>query len=250
MKVQEVNTPKGTRYIVLDNNYKVIEPVKEYLKFLDNLDKAQNTLKNYAQNLKIFYEFLEEENLLLEDIVKKDFHHKGPLHYLSNFIVWLQYPNRYKGIFMIDGEEQARTNKTVNHIMTTVLNYLDYLSKNGNLNKVDVYKELRNIPKFKPFLYEMKAKKMTQNSSLLKLKETKPKLKYITREDYNLLYNATNSRRDKIIAGLMFEAGLRISEVIGLHIEDLELWDNKINIVDRRDNPNGATVKNKSEGSI
>ena len=53
MKVQEINTPKGERYIVLDNNFKVIKEVKEYLKFLDNLDKAQNTLKNYAQKQKI-----------------------------------------------------------------------------------------------------------------------------------------------------------------------------------------------------
>ena len=142
MKVQEVNTPKGVRYIVLDNDYKVIEPIKEYLKFLDNLDKAQNTLKNYAQNLKIFYEFLDEENLVLEDIVLKDETHKGPLQTLSNFIVWLQYPKRYKGIIEINGEEQLRSNKTVNHIMTTVLGYLDYLSKNVNLEKIDVYKEL------------------------------------------------------------------------------------------------------------
>ena len=250
MKVQEINTPKGERYIVLDNNYKVIPEIKEYLKFLDILDKAQNTLKNYAQNLKIFYEFLDEEKMDVEDIVKKDDKHPGPLQTLSNFIVWLQYPQRYKGIVVINGETQLRSNKTVNHIMTTVLGYLDYLAKNGNIERVDVYKELRALPKFKGFLYEMKAKKMTQNSSLLKLKETKHKIKYITRDDYNLLYEATNSRRDKVIAALMFEGGLRISEVIGLHIEDLELWDNKINIVDRRDNSNGATVKNKSEGSI
>ena len=250
MKVQEINTPKGERYIVLDNNYKVIPEIKEYLKFLDNLDKAQNTLKNYAQNLKIFYEFLDEEKMNVEDIVKKDDKHPGPLQTLSNFIVWLQYPQRYKGIVVINGETQLRSNKTVNHIMTTVLGYLDYLAKNGNIDKVDVYKELRALPKFKSFLHEMKAKKMTQNSSLLKLKESKSTLKYILRDDYNELYKNTNSRRDKIIAALMFEGGLRISEVIGLHIEDLELWDNKINIVDRRDNSNGATVKNKSEGSI
>ena len=31
--------------------------------------------------------------------------------------------------------------------MTTVLGYLDYLAKNENIDKVDVYKELRKIPK-------------------------------------------------------------------------------------------------------
>lgn len=250
MKIQEVNTPKGERYIVLDNNFKVIKEVKEYLKFLDNLDKAQNTLKNYAQNLKIFYEFLDEENLSIEDVLKNDSKHKGPLQTLSNFIVWLQYPQRYHKIIAINGEEQIRTNQTVNHIVGCVLGFYDYLAKNKNYENIEAYKELRINPKFKGFLSEMKAKQMTCQSSLLKLKETKTTIKYITRKQYNDIFNVLKNNRDKIIAALMFEGGLRISEVLGLHIEDLELWDNKINIVDRRDNPNKATVKNKSEGCI
>jgi hypothetical protein len=48
MKVQEVLTKRGYRFIVLDNDYNVILPVKSFLKYLDNKDKKENTLKNYA----------------------------------------------------------------------------------------------------------------------------------------------------------------------------------------------------------
>lgn len=56
MKVQEVNTNKGIRYILLDDKFKVVDEVKRFLKYLDNNGKSPNTLKNYAFHLKTYYE--------------------------------------------------------------------------------------------------------------------------------------------------------------------------------------------------
>lgn len=250
IKIQTITTPKGERYLLLDDNYKVIIEVKNYLKYLDNLNKSPNTLKNYAYHLKIFYTFLDKKSLKVEDVLKIEKPYMGTLNTLSEFISWLQYPDMSDGIIHIQGETAKRSNKTINLIMNTVLGFYDYMAKNGDLKSLDVYKELKQNSQFKSFLYEMTSKKKTTNKSLLKLKEKKNKIKYITREQYNELFKSLNTNRDKIMAGLMFECGLRISEVLGLHITDLELWDNKVNIIARDNNENGARVKNCSEGTV
>ena len=48
----------------------------------------------------------------------------------------------------------------------------------------------------------------------------------------------------------MFEGGLRVGEALSIHIEDIEVWDNKINIIARNNLENDARVKNQAEGYI
>lgn len=249
IKVQEINTPKGIRYIVLDSEYKVIEPIKRYLKFLDNVGKSPNTIKNYAFHLKTYCEYLKEINIGLYDINTVE--GKGPLEILSDYIVWLQYPELFRcNVISIVPIEEKRGNKTVNLMINTVLGFYDYLAKNNELPEVDVYKLQRNNSQFKSFLYELINNKQKIKKSLLKKKVTDKPLEYITREQYNKIFQLCYSIRDKIIVSLMFEGGLRLSEVLGLHIEDIEIWNSKVNIVPRENLENGARVKNQAKGSI
>lgn len=249
IKVQEIITPRGVRYIVLDDDYAVINPIKRYLKFLDNVGKSPNTLKNYAFHLKIYCEYLREINIGIYDI--SSIEGKGPLEILSDFIVWLQYPEMFEGkAIPITPIKEKRSNKTINFIMNTVLKFYDYLAKNNELPEVDVYKLQRNNSQFKSFLYELINNKKQIKKSLLKKHVDENQLEYITREQYNEIFNLCYSNRDKIIVALMFEGGLRLSETLGLHIEDIEIWDAKVNIVPRENLENGARVKNQAKGSV
>lgn len=248
MKVQEIETDKGLRYILLDNEYNNVILVNSYLKFLDNLGKAPNTLKTYAYALKSYYEFLNVEGLEVDDIFTNDKKGRGPLQILSDFIVWLQYPKTYSGVIQIDGEEASRSNNTVNFIVNNVLKFYDYLAKNNDMAMLDVFVESRGNSQFKNFLYEMGNKKTKKKRSVLKLKETEPQIKYITQEQFGVIINLCNTRRDKLIVGLMYECGLRLGEVLGLHIEDYEMQDHLIRIVPRDNNDNMARVKNGNGG--
>ena len=50
MYVQRIRTPEGKkRYILLDDDFQIIEVVKDFLKYLDSRRYAENTLKN-SQN--------------------------------------------------------------------------------------------------------------------------------------------------------------------------------------------------------
>ena len=46
MKVQEVLIDGKKRYLLIDWNNKPVVPVLKYLKYLDNIGKAENTLKS------------------------------------------------------------------------------------------------------------------------------------------------------------------------------------------------------------
>lgn len=63
MKVQVINTPKGKRYVLLDDQYKPIDVVNKYLKFLDNLGKSPNTQRTYAYDLLLYCQFMQKKEI-------------------------------------------------------------------------------------------------------------------------------------------------------------------------------------------
>jgi len=50
-------------WIVLDDNYLPIEPIQKYLRYLDSLEESLTRLGVYANNLKLFWEFLRDKHL-------------------------------------------------------------------------------------------------------------------------------------------------------------------------------------------
>ena len=54
MKVQSILTQRGTRYILLDDEYNPVTDVNKYLKYLDNIGRSPNTQRSYAYNLLLF----------------------------------------------------------------------------------------------------------------------------------------------------------------------------------------------------
>lgn len=249
MRVQEIKTNSGDRYILLDDNFEPVEAVNKYLKFLDNIGKATNTLKNYAYHLKTYFEYLKLKNLKYDEINNND--REGALDILAGYIAWLQVPESiYSNVSHIGIVESKRSNSTINIMTNTVLRFYDYLAKNQYIDDLDVYEKQRKNSQFKGFLYELSDKKTMIKKSLLKKKEPKKNVEYITRVDYNAILKLCYTTRDKLIVAFMFEGGLRLGEVLGMHLEDIDIWENKINIVSRINLENKVSVKNNSEGYV
>lgn len=47
----------------LDDEYLLIEPIQKYLHYLDSPERSPNTIQTYAYNLKLFWEFLRNNQL-------------------------------------------------------------------------------------------------------------------------------------------------------------------------------------------
>lgn len=65
MKVQKVRVPDSGRvtWLVLDDNYLPIEPIRVYLRYLESIERSPNTVHTYASHLKLFWEFLKDSGV-------------------------------------------------------------------------------------------------------------------------------------------------------------------------------------------
>lgn len=241
----------GEIYFLVEDYGKPIMEAYRYMLFLRLNGKSINTNKVYCNHLKLFYEWLQLNHLTYHTAIWSD-GKDMTLTSLSNFKFWIKYPDYNEKLIPIGGFEQKRTASTINQIINVVLNFYDFIAQDEDMPGLDVYKELRCNTLFHGFLDELTLKKEKTFSNIFKERVPKKRIKYVTREQYNLLRSLANNQRDRIIIGLLFEGGMRVSEVIGLNIVDLkDIRNNKIFIRLREDPENpDAFVKYGSEGSI
>lgn len=242
MKVQEVKLDSNKkRYLLVDTKGMPIIPVAKYLKHIDNSEKSYNTQKTYCYALKLYFEYLEEIKIDYRDI---------NINILSNFVGWLRNPYKNNRTISLKATKARRSEKTVNLIITVVTNFYDYLFRIEEVNN-DMFSKLmkkifiRGNNHYKDFLYHVNKGKPS-NKNILKIKEPKRKLKVLTKEEIELIYNATTNIRDKFLIKLLFETGLRIGEALSMFIEDIVCDHNnghRIKLTDRGDLQNGARLK-------
>src|SRR6266567_7536599 len=110
MRVVEIVTQESQqRYVVIDDDGFLVEPVVRYLKYLDRIGAARHTLRSYATMLRLYWEFLTQEQLDWQQITLDD---------LSRFVLWLKLPTKSLKVLPAHPVPQARSNRTVNHALT------------------------------------------------------------------------------------------------------------------------------------
>lgn len=240
-------------YFLVTDSGEIVKPVYEYMLFLCRNNYSKNTIQTICFNLKLYFEWLNLRNMTyIEAVSKKSDTNKGIIMNLSEFKMWLKYPDYNEKVIPMQEMNAVRTTCTVNNIMSCVCGFYNFLTANEDLDCLPVYREIRANPQFKGMISELLLKKENAKRSIFKEKAPKRIVKYINFEDYKKLLNAAANLRDKVIIGLLFDAGMRVSEVIGLHIEDFnEIHTNKIKIKKREDfnNPDSA-VKYDSTGIV
>lgn len=241
-KVQPYIKDNKEQYHLLDcnNNYSIVPEADKFFEFNTLRNFSPCSLQAYAYDLMHYYNYCNIK-------------HIDPLHLGDNRQIMETFTGfaKYlltdkKNIRIID--KPARKATTVNRIMSTIYNYYRYLSYCNLCDMPDIF--ATRITHQRNFLSEM-VKSKVSNYNLFRFKTDKNSIKYITREQYQLLLTACITLRDKIIVALLFEGGLRRGEVCGIHIDDLaELDHGIIKIVPRDDNKNHARVKNLAAGEI
>ena len=164
MKVQRIKLPttEETTWILIGNDFLPVEPVNEYLRYLEALERSPNTIKGYAHHLKLYWDFISQKQLDWKEIEEPQ---------LADFILWLRSPD--PRVVSIEPKEAKRTERTINTILSAVYSFYQYHQRQGTARDLELYKEVKILnPKYKPLLYEMSKNKTTQ-TKLLKLKEPK-----------------------------------------------------------------------------
>lgn len=242
MRVQEVLLENNNkRYILLNQEGFPVMPVMKYIKYLDKTGKRPNTQKTYCYSLKHFFTYLEETNkdykfIRLEDLVE--------------FVGWLRSPYQSSNFTPLQQKKAQRTEKTINHTITVIANFYDYLYRNKELQNDMMEKLMKEIftgghSRYKSFLHHVNTDKPSIRN-ILKLKEPRKKVKILTKDQVQQVLIATTNIRDTFLIQLLFETGLRIGEILSLFIEDF-IFDHakghRIRLVDRGELENGAMLK-------
>lgn len=242
MKVQEVKLDNNQRrYLLVNDAGLPLIPVSKYLKYIDNSEKSFNTQKTYAYSLKLYFEYLQEIDIDYKNI---------NINILSNFVGWLRNPYENNKVVNLKPTKAKRSEKTVNLTITVVTNFYDYLYRTEEMNNDMVNKLMKQVftgnqKHYKDFLYHVN-KDRALSKNILKIKEPRRKIKVLTKEEMQEVYNATTNIRDEFLIKLLYETGLRIGESLSLFIEDIIFDHNKghrIRLVDRGELPNGAKLK-------
>lgn len=242
MKVQRVRLPKSDRvsWIVLGDDFLPIQPVNEFLKYLENIERSPNTVRAYAFHLKLYWEFLQSMQL--------DWTGVGIVE-LADFMAWLRNPTP-GGVVSMQEIESKRTESTVNAILTSVCMLYDFQEGTGKAPNIPLYRsQVMPGKRYKNFLHHITKGKPVR-TRLLKLKVPKRTPKTISHEQVQQLINACSRIRDKFLVCLLHETGMRIGQAIGLRHEDVLSWDNQIQIVYRDDNANGARSKSRDSNTL
>jgi len=204
IKSVTIDYQKTKKYLIYDSNHRVISDSYGFLNH-SLKEVSINTKNNYFYALKYFYTFVAIIEKPIRDLDFNDFRK------LNYFL---------KGVSS-EGEElkfnliTKRSNNTINGFFSIYREFYKFLQ----LNDSPLFRE-RSLSKFIP-------------KSRITGKNKKSQIcpKYISRDEFEQIMKYINENIDdeerqlriKCIVRLMYYAGLRVGEVLGLTLEDFEL---------------------------
>ncbi len=225
------------RLYLIDDGCDFIEPVKLYLDHLTALEKSPNTLENYCRHLYRYFRFLDHEQIDWRSVKPDD---------LVHFIQWLRSVGNRLGSDRTN--ESGLSERTVNTIVTAVSSFYRYhIQRGAQLDNPVLYEQISDrFSKFKRFLVHLSHGRTLKRS--FKLKEPQRRIKTVKDDDFARFFSSTENLQFKCILLLMREGGLRIGEVLGLWLQDVEFHRNGVWVRRRHDLDNQALAKSLREG--
>jgi len=239
MRVVEIETQdQKVRYVVVDEEGNLVIPIVRYLRYLDRIDAARQTLRSYATALRLYWEFLSQEQLDWQRIT---------LDELARFVLWLKLPSGSLKVLPAHPVEQARSNRTINHTLTVVRGFYDYHWRMEDVATNVKDKTTTLLPararRYKSFLHHI-TKGSPIEKNILKQSEVKrQRPKTITKDQIQQLLDACLNQRDRLLIRLLYESAIRVGEALSLWVQDVDVAENQLHICDRGPLENGAEIK-------
>lgn len=239
MQVVEVETQDHQkRYVLIDDAGVLVEPIVRYLKYLDRIGAARNTIRSYATVLKQYWDYVSQQQLDWQQITLDD---------LAQFVLWLKLPTGSLHILPVQPVPQARSNRTINHALTVLSSFYDYHWRMDNISTNIKVKTTTYLPprarRYKSFLHHITKGSPVAKNILKQKEEKRERPPTITKTQVQELLDACSNQRDHLLIRLLYESAMRVGEVLALFVEDIDVAENRLSVRDRGLLENGAEIK-------
>lgn len=203
-------------WTVVDADYRLVALADIYLRDLRlGRGRAVSTTQLYATNLALYFDWLRGSGISVED---------GPQH-LGRFVHWLKTsPVTRAGA----GAGRPRDGRRINHILGTVREMYKHAVSAGRLepavlNRLYMVGDDRYYPAegrredgmLRAVLKPVHSVRVTRRASV---DAARP-------EEFDALVRACLHWRDRFLLVLLYFAGLRVGEALGLRVSDLHFVD-------------------------
>lgn len=238
-RVQRVVEDGRESWTVIGAGWRPVEPIEAFLRWLTDTERSPNTVRAYAGDLRQFWEFVGARG--------HDWMNVGPEE-LGDFASWLRRPAE-NAVFLADGEA-ARGASTVNRKLAAVTAFYDFHHRQSAVpvaERLHPPSHRSGRGSFRPMLQGFAPLRSRGRPGRLSQRRRLPRV--LSLSEVEAVLRAQTRVRDRLLFALLFQTGVRIGQALGLRHEDVVTWENRIEVVCREDNANGARGKG-SEGSV
>lgn len=200
-------------FVLLDKKMKLVQPVNEYLDYQKIRGRAENTIRAYARDLKIYFEFLEKRELSYDQI---------DVNLIQEYIEYLRSPD--EALIFLNGVSK-RSPATINRMVGTVHGFYCYQAVIMGITNPLVTEEVSKPNSIFRGMFDHTRRNNYIKQSIFKVKESDCHIHLFTATEIQAMLEVLPTIRDKIIFKFLLQSGARISEVLALKIEDIPIPD-------------------------
>jgi site-specific recombinase XerD len=245
MHVQRVAMPasRAESWTVLGDDDIPVGPVERYLAYLTAIARSPNTIKAYAHDLKDFFTFLGWRGLDWREARLED---------LGEYVAWLALPaaGRTGMVAVLPSAAAQVSASTVNRKLSALAAFYAHQARHG----ADVGELLTTWQLggrrggWKPFLHHLsKGRVQSRRAIALKVPGRLPRVLTVT--EVQAILDACDHLRDRFLLAVLWDAGLRIGEALGLRHEDVAAAGRSVTVVPRV-NDNRARSKSRQQRTV
>ena len=225
-KVVAINQKK---HFILDGPDKsILELVNGFLKYLSSRNFSISTVRAYCYDLKNYCDWIcaAGKSIL---VVKSE----NMLEYINWQKDAVNPQRKLENVYsLFDGRAGGYSVNTINRRLAAVSSFYEYIIL---FEKADIKNPIlqgfikKGIKRpFNKGLLSHVQSRVKSNKTLLKRSRTLPKS--LRDDEVEKLIGSFKSYRDKAIALLMLLAGLRSSEVLGIHMDDVNIEESTVKV--------------------
>lgn len=238
-RVQRVVESGRESWTVIGADRRPVAPVEAFLRWLTDIERSPNTVRAYAGDLRQFWQFVQLRGYDWSDLGVEE---------LGDFAGWLRSPA--ENVVVLVGGEAARVASTVNRKLAAVAAFYDFHDRQSAVpvaERLGPPSHRSGRGGFRPMLAGFAPLRARGRPGRLPESRRLPRVLSLSQVD--AILRAQRRLRDRLLFALLFQTGMRVGQALGLRHEDVVTWENRIEIVCRDENANGARGKG-GRGSV